>query len=395
MAKKKLKICFVCDSQPKKNEGASLRVYYEYINYFIQKKYKVILICHGEKLDNETFRGEKLKIYLLQKQKHLVPNRFHIINNLKSESEILSIVRKNKCNIIIAFDIVSISQLSNCKDFYKIGWLGDLRFLTNKHNFYYSVKENFKNIKNIFYNLYQNYLIKNFYKNHLALLNEIIVSSNSSVAFLKKIGFTSKFLTYPWSETFNLNKKKIKKPTFLFFGNLSGLGSRSSIIEIFNSIYPKLKKKFGNGKFQILIGGKNHENSYLNKIELNRYPEIKNLGFINDIDSIASKCHAFIFPGKVPIGNRSRLLSCLSSGILIIASKSVTLGNNLFKNKYNSLIAKNSNEFVDLMYFAYKNKNIVNQLKKNGKKTYMSNYEPREASRKLEEIILNSQKKFE
>ena len=89
MAKKKLKICFVCDSQPKKNEGASLRVYYEYINYFIQKKYKVILICHGEKLDNETFRGEKLKIYLLQKQMHLVPNRFHIINNLKSESEIL------------------------------------------------------------------------------------------------------------------------------------------------------------------------------------------------------------------------------------------------------------------------------------------------------------------
>tara|TARA_X000000950_G_scaffold280524_1_gene375329 strand:- start:35583 stop:36758 length:1176 start_codon:yes stop_codon:yes gene_type:complete len=390
MPKKIKNICFVCEAFPNKNEGASLRVYYEYINYFLKKKYSVTLIYFGKKVKvKNIFKNNKIKIYSLPSAEHLVPNKFSIIKNLDECEEIEKIVKKNKCELVLGFDIIAISQIIKIQDIKKVGWLGDLRFLTNMYNFYYSILENPLNLKNIFYNIYQNYLLKNFYKSNLKYLHKVIVSSGSSVDKLNRINIPSIFLPYPWSEKFRFKPKEIKKPTFLFFGNLSGLGSRSSIQEIIGNIYPMMIKHFGKKKFQILIGGRNFKSSFLSKIDLEFYPELKYLGFIKDIGNYASKCNAFIFPGKVPIGNRCRLLSCLSSGILLIASESVTLGNTFLKNNFNCLIGKNSKEILKHMSFSYKNDLRINALIHNGKKTYKDNYEPYKASKKLEQKILN------
>lgn len=390
MPKKKIKMCFVCDAFPNRDVGASCRVYFEYINFFLIKGYHVTLIYFGEKEKVENlFKNKNIQIFKLQSAEHLIPNRFSIIKRLNVYKKIERIVKTNKCDLILGFDIIAISQIIKIEGIKKVGWLGDLRFLTNMYNFYYSILEDPYNLRHIFYNFYQNLLLKKFYETNLKYLDKVIVSSDSSVNELKKIRITSEFLPYPWSEKFKIQNTQIKKPTFLFFGNLSGLGSRSSIQEIIHKIYPSMIECFGKKEFEILIGGKNFEKSFLSKINLKNFPEIRYLGFIKDIGKIASKCNAFIFPGQVPIGNRCRLLTCLSSGILLIASKSVTLGNSFLKHNFNSLIANNNKEFIKYMNLSLKNKSKLSFLIRNGKKTFEDNYYPKQASKKLEQKILD------
>lgn len=390
MNKKIKRLCFIFDSKPNKKDGASLRVYYEYIRFFVNDNFDITIIYFAEKNEKKfKFSHKKnVNIIFLEKKNHLLPNKFKLINNLNEQETIESILIKFRIQMVVAFDIVAISQLSSSILIPKIGWLGDLRFLTNKFNFYFSVKENFKNITSFFYNFVQNILIRNFYKINLNKLDKIIVSSFSSVNELKKLNFKSEFLPYPWPEKFSKTVLKIKIPTFLFFGNLSGLGSRSSIIEIINNIYPKMLMKFGNKKFKILVGGINFKNSYLNRIDLDQFPEINFIGYIKNLEKIAPECNAFIFPGKVPIGNRCRLLTCLASEILLIVSESVTLGNNYLKNKYNSLVAKNTNEFIEHMFFSFYNPEACKVITENAKQTYNNNYRPKEAIKKLKEIVL-------
>ena len=363
---KKKRLCFIFDSKPSEKDGASLRVYHEYIKFFVDDSFEVTIVYFAKKNEQQLkFDFKKnVNVIPLPKETHLLPNRFKLINDLNEQITIEGILRKFKIQCVVAFDIVAISQLTNATKIPKIGWLGDLRYLTNKFNFFFSVKENLMNIKSFFYNFVQNILIRKFYQIHLKKLDKIIVSSSSSVRELSKLNFESSFLPYPWPEKFSKRDLTINIPTFLFFGNLSGLGSRSSIIELIKEIYPKMKKKFGDNKFKILIGGINFKNSYLNKIDLNQFPELKFIGYIKNLEKIASQCNAFIFPGKVPIGNRCRLLTCLASEVLIIVSESVTFGNNYLKNKYNSLIAKNTNEFIDHMFFSFYNPETCKVIKK-------------------------------
>lgn len=393
MAKYKLnkKICFVLDSPIDNLSGASLRLYYEYINYFLRFN-KVLVIYFDFDIKKNKWPTNKipknLEIVKLKKKHHLVPDKFSLINNLDKKDEIKNIVESRMVDIVVAFDIVSASQVVKCSNVKKFVWLGDLRFRTNYYNFIYSIKENFSNLKYIFYNFVQNYLLKKFYLKVLIYFDKIIVSSDSSVIIIKKLGFKSRFLPYPWPEKFKIVSQKLKKyPEYLFFGNLSGLGSRSSILELFYKIYPKLKKQLGAKKFKVKIGGINYEKSFLKKINLENFPEIEFCGFIKKLEKVAENCIAVIFPGDVPIGNRCRLISCLSAKILVITHKSSTLGNPALIDQETALIADNPDEFVEKMIFAFKNNFICEKIKCNGRDIYEKLYLPSSAGKLFRDLI--------
>ncbi|MBL18371.1 MAG: hypothetical protein CMC82_00880 [Flavobacteriaceae bacterium] len=384
------KICIVIDSPIQDLSGASLRLYYEYINFFLLR-HKVTLIYFSKYPKKKKWPRKipkNLELLSFEKASHLLPNKFNLINQLDHKDKIKEIVDKKKISMIIAFDIVSASQVIRCDNSDKIIWLGDLRFQTNFYNFFYSVKENIFNLRHLFYNLIQNYHLRRFYIKNLKKFKKIVVSSDASRSCLLKMGFKSYFLPYPWPKQFKtINKANVRVPSYLFFGNLSGLGSRSSINELLFKIYPKLKKKIGPKKFKIFIGGLNLEKSYLAKIDLNEFPEIFCLGFIRNIEDIASKCVAMIFPGNVPVGNRCRLISCLASKILIIAHKSCILGNPSLIDSKTALIASDSNQFVEQMIKAFKNRDLCELITSEGQKVYYENYEPDKAGKILEDFI--------
>ena len=109
-------------------------------------------------------------------------------------------------------------------------------------------------------------------------MDKVIVSSKSSENNLRKIGIGSKFLPYPWPNFFPLKKKKQLVPKFLFFGNLAGLGSKSSILELFNNVYPLLKKEMGEGKFRIMLAPISKK--VLKEIPLEKFPEVSFCGYV-------------------------------------------------------------------------------------------------------------------
>ena len=324
---------------------------------------------------------------MLEKKNHLLPNKFSLINEMDHSKKIFDIITKFKIDKIIAFDIISASQCFRIKK-RKIVWLGDLRFQTNFYNYLMDLKSNFYLIRHLFYIIYQNYLLKKKYFEYLKDIDRIVVSSKSSEKQLMKIGINSIFLPYPWPKLFKLSEKYKKKiPEFLFFGNLSGLGSKSAIFELFNRIYPIILEKMGEKKFKINIAGSNYERSYLRKINLEKFPEVKFYGFVDKLDSLFSNSIAIIFPGNIPVGNRCRLISCMAIGLPIIADESCKAGNPYLEDSQTALLAKSPEEFVKKMLLCVDNNMLRNELILNAKKLYNKYYSPKNAGKIFEKFI--------
>ena len=361
-------------------------MYYEYINYFKKNNYDIFNIAFTDNLRKQP--ATKWRTFYLKKKEHLVPNKFSLINKMNYSKEISKLLKKFNIDMVVAFDIVAVSQCYNIKKVKKIVWLGDLRFQTNFYNFYMNLKFNFFLIRLSIYIFYQNYLFKKKYVKYLKPMDKVIVSSKSSETHLKKIGINSKFLPYPWPISFSL-KEKIKQqiPEFVFFGNLAGLGSKSAISELFNNVYPILKKEIGEKKFRINIAGSNYKKSFLQKIELKKFPEIFFYGFIDKLDILFNRSIAIIFPGSIPVGNRCRLITCMASGLPIIADISCKNGNPFLIDKETAFLANTPEEFVKKMILCSENNTLRAKIIKNAKIIYKEKHFPESAGKIFEKFI--------
>tara|TARA_X000000950_G_scaffold214835_1_gene258484 strand:+ start:5447 stop:6376 length:930 start_codon:yes stop_codon:yes gene_type:complete len=307
---------------------------------------------------------------------------------MNHSNEISHLLEKFNVDILIAFDIIAVSQCFNIKKIKKIAWLGDLRFQTNLYNFYMNLKSNFFLIRQSIYILYQNYLFKKKYVKYLKQMDKVIVSSKSSEKHLKKIQISSKFLPYPWPVFFSSYEKKNQNiPEFLFFGNLAGLGSKSAISELFNNVYPLLKKEIGSKKFRINIAGPNYEKSFLRKIDLKKFPEILFYGFVDKLETLFNRSIATIFPANIPVGNRCRLITCMASGLPIIADESCKLGNPFLVDQKTAFLADSPEEFVRKMILCSENNILRTAVIRNAKKIYMDKHLPVSAGKIFEKII--------
>ena len=202
------------------------------------------------------------------------------------------------------------------------------------------------------------------------------------------MGINAKFLPYPWPKIFpTVKTKKIQIPKYLFFGNLSGLGSKSALLILFRKIYPLLLKKKGKNNFLINIVGHSPANSYLNKVNLKEYPEINYLGFVKNLNDITSKSISVIFPGDVPIGNRCRLVSCMASKIPIVAHESCSRGNPFLIDAHSAYLSKNPVDFVEKMLLSVIDKKLRKKILDNAFRLYSENYSPKVAGKKFERFI--------
>lgn len=370
----KKKICFISYGSASSNKGASTKIYYYYIKFFLEKNFSVHYLCF-ENLSKynsikNDFNNKALHLKIFKYKNALIPNRFSIIHDLEYTNEIREYLEKKKINKVVAFDIVAATQVFKLKSLEKYVWLGDLLYETNLYNYLYDLLDDWKKIKSFLYILVQNYIIKRIYKKTLVTFKKIIVSSKSSEKKLKKIGIYSKFLSYPWPIENGkvITQKSIK---ILFFGNLMGLGSKSSIRVLVKEIYPRLLKKFGSGNFEIKIVGK------LTKEISKKFENKKEFiihGFVKNLSEIFSTSTCLLFPGNVPVGNRCRIITAMSSKCLVVADQSTKLGNPYLIDYKTALLAKDSDELIDKIEFAVKNPEISKNIKINGYKTFLKYY---------------------
>ncbi len=386
-------LIITCEEIPHPRLGASSILYFQYILSLIKSKHEVIHISihtndyfDKKKIDayknklrkykKFTFRSIKIKkIYKNLRLSYFYKN----IETEKLNFQIVKFIKNLNPDKIIAFDITAASIAKNIfskKVLYV--WLGDLKYVTYFYHFLYDFKENF--LKMLYFPFYY-IVIQKWKKFYYTVLknNYVINGSFSNVSELKRIAIKSKYLPYPWPKlSKSKEKKKFIKPSFIFFGNLLGLGSRSGLNFLFDKIYPLFLKEWGHNNFNIYICGRfNFRQHFAQKIiNIN---EIKFKGYLKNLNTLADKCHAVIFPINVPVGNRSRIITALSNYWPIVAHSNVTFGNpSLISNK-NCFLAKNPNKFFYYCKQLYLNKKLSSYIVNNGFKTYLENFEPSSA----------------
>ena len=375
---------------PNEKIGASTIVFYQYIKYLEKKNKVYVLLISTDKIRSKkkrdflkSFKSSNIKfvdsVYL---KKYFNFNKYNMlfkeIKTQKLSKSTLKKIYEISPDKIFALDITAGSfakQITN-RNIYI--WLGDLSFSTIWYHFYY----NFKNsLKFYLYFFYIQILIKKwklFYKKTL-LKTKNISGTNANIKELIKIGVKTIYKPYPWPNVSKIrNSKKKKYPSFLFFGNLSGLGSKSAINYLLNYIYPTYEKIWGKDGFTIYVCG-SYKLAIDLEMKIKKLKNIKLMGFYKNLNNLASSCHGCLFPIDVPVGNRSRIVTAMGSGWPIIAHKNVSLGNPSLVSGKNCFLAKHASDFSLYSKMLFENKKLRNKITLNALKTYNLLFSPKNA----------------
>lgn len=381
---------------PHPTDGASSVLFYFYIKGIVDAGYDVLVQIVSERERSKPEKVDEFRksiglkgvkvIELLSQERVLVPNRFCILSDTSVIPQIKENLRVFGADQVVAFDLPAAFLLADYECRNKIVWLGDLRFQAEWYHFLYSVKEQLKNLRNAPYALVQKTKWQKIYKNALLQFHDVIVSSKSSEFALKNIGIDSSFEPYPWpnkgSVDSTANRKLPEKPTFIFFGHLFGLGSRSSLHFMFKKLYPELIKIWGRDGFVIILGGREVPPTWA-MLEINEKEEFKFVGFINNLTGALSEVHGVIAPLDVPVGNRSRIITAQAKRALVISHLNAAMGNPYLVHNETCLLAKDERSFAREMAIAVENGQFSRAVIDKAELSYLDTYAPANAVERL------------
>ncbi|MDA1308261.1 MAG: glycosyltransferase [Proteobacteria bacterium] len=259
-------------------------------------------------------------------------------------------------DIIVAFDLLAAWITARVEAPHRLVWLGDLNFQTILYHAWYSARENPLKSLHIPSNWLGARSWKRVYHDALKSVDQVIVASASSVEQLANIGIQATYEPYPWPEiTRDRSTGEAPDlpgiPTFVFFGSLGGLGSRSALHFITKKVFPILRRQWGEGSFRILVAGRGEIPDWARRA-FDDQKEIERLGFVDDLDALLAACHAVLVPIDVPVGNRSRILTAMAKRVLIIAHANAALGNPDLEDGSTCYLASNAGDFVKRMRLA-------------------------------------------
>jgi hypothetical protein len=301
-------------------------------------------------------------------------------------SAVIKRINDYKPDILICVDLISawLAIETNCKN--KIVWLGDLNFQTFWYRALYSLLERrnniFKSVVLLIFASLQCWSWRSIYSRVLSKMNLIVVSSKISEKTLDGLGIQSKYLPYPWPNYFTCKESSglPEKPTFLFYGTLKALGSRSSFRFIIHKLYQRLVSLWGRNGFKISIAGRGGLYSWVER-ELSTKPELEYLGFVENLDVLMKSCHAVLVPIDIPVGNRSRILTAMANKTLVIAHKNTSLANPELSDGQTCLLADNVDEFCEKMSYAYQRSDKIDQIIDRAYHMYMGQFHPDSAKK--------------
>jgi glycosyltransferase involved in cell wall biosynthesis len=117
------------------------------------------------------------------------------------------------------------------------------------------------------------------------------------------------------------------------------------------------------------------------------HPEFEFLGFVDDLAAEVARCHAVIAPISVPVGNRTRIVTAMSMGALVIAHANTALGNPELVSGNNCLLASTAQQFVDNMKLAHADTTVAVRIGTTARETYLKSFEPEVSSKRLIETL--------
>jgi glycosyltransferase involved in cell wall biosynthesis len=393
------RILICSEGIPHPTDGASVVLFFHYIDRLKREGYRIrhLLLLSGDAWPNDAIRdykdrmeeSDRFTVEAIRTPRFYYEGRFrHRLDPILTR-EIEGAAKEFSPNLIVAFDLVA-AWASKEIAIPRVVWLGDLRFQTQFYHALYSAKEN----PRAFLHLPSNWLgcqaWKRVYAAALRREDHIICASYSSIAEMARLGLPSVYEPYPWPETTTDESVprdlERPRPTFLFFGSLSGLGSRSALHFTLEKIFPLLRRQWGANGFRILIAGKGDLPEWVSAAFADK-PEIQRVGFVEDLDTLLSTCHGVLVPIDIPVGNRSRILTAMAKRALVIAHHNASLGNPTLVDGVTCYLANTATEFADRLCRAVdepqKSKTIIDQAYR----SYTENYAVNVATARLAERV--------
>jgi len=300
--------------------------------------------------------------------------------------------RRFQPHLVLSFDIAALAVVEALGvEARRIVWLGDLSFQTIWLHAMYDVRERVGALLRLpkIWLLCQRW--KSAYRKLLRAVDLVVVASAASEGVLKRLGVRARYLPYPWPiekpfRTAARHRGAPGQPRFLFCGTLTGLGSRSALHYLLDALYPALVGRWGSGGFEILITGARSLPDWA-VVSLQGKPELVFLGFVEDLYAMMDRCHAAIVPIDVPVGNRSRIVTALGYGLLVIAHPNTALGNPELVSGRTCFLADDPRAFVEHMARAHEDPDMAERIEVAARASYERNFEPRAAASLLVEQI--------
>lgn len=259
----------------------------------------------------------------------------------------------------------------------RVVWLGDLRFQTAWYHARYEAKERRVATVQLPLAILRSLAWRRAYRRALDGAAAVIVSSKSSEAHLQRLGVASEYQPYPWpaEPTGTEDRALPDRPTFLFLGTLQALGSRSAFHFILHELYPELVRRWGTSGFRILIAGRGEVPSWAARM-LATAPELEHVGFVDDLAALLGSVHAAIAPISVPVGNRSRILTALAAGAVVVAHENAALGNPDLVDGVTCYLAADGASFAERMARTVDDPVEAREVAARGRELYESRFRP-------------------
>ena len=293
---------------------------------------------------------------------------------------------------IVCFDLEAAAAAAPLQAPLKTVWLGDLNFRSMWYNYLYGFREAPWTARWLPYALVQMREWRKIYAESLAGFDPIIVSSKSSETDLAALGLDSLYRPYPWpvpeaeASIHRDEREELDRPTFLFFGNLTGLGSRSAFHFMFRRVIPRLRRIWSRGGFRILIAGHAEMRDWVRQ-RIEETSEVEFLGFVDDLPALVARCHAVLAPLDVPVGNRSRILTAMALGGLVIAHENASLGNPSLKSGHNALLFRTADEMAEHMVAVVREPAAFTEVIAAARRTYREEFAPEVAAPLFADIV--------
>ena len=238
----RLAVCSVGVPHPSKD--ASLAVLYNYIQGLKNRGFEIlhaIALVESEGANKEYLESYKEEMsddsfeVVVWKTDSLTKPRKHIYSPLYPVSlpvEVADSILAFQPDAAFCFDIYSAGLMKDVPVL-KLVQVHDLRFHTIWYHSWYFALEHPRRLLGLPFAWVRSNCIRSFYRRVLSAMDRVLVICKSSERVFERMGIHATYVPYAWAvedQKEPINSLTLPaKPTFLFFGNLRGLGSRSAL----------------------------------------------------------------------------------------------------------------------------------------------------------------------
>ncbi|TSC80439.1 MAG: hypothetical protein G01um101425_93 [Candidatus Peregrinibacteria bacterium Gr01-1014_25] len=377
--------------------SASLMTLYSYIE---ESKRSGVQILHLMILDRKNFDEELLQRYRVEQEddrlttlvwqtpSYLQPRRgvFDPIRPLPLPEEYRRRLREFQPDAVFCLDAYAAGALKDLKVAPIFVQVHDPKFQTMWYHALYALRENpFRPLQPLV-DMAKALRWRRYYREALSHADRVVTVATSGADALVRMGIPAQLFPMLWigvpgADT-SMPTHLPSKPTFVFQGNLSGLGSRAALHYLLNRAFPVIRQHWGRNGFEILLCGSRSLPAWVAE-RIGDMPEIRFLGFVEDIAALLRGCHAVLAPIDVPIGNRTRILTAMALGVPVVTHVSIASANPHLVDGKTCLIADAPEEFVSKMIQAFHRGPAIEAIIRNAQQTYIDTFSPPAATKAL------------